>query len=219
MFNFLDFVDDLVPRAGALNMAIDEILLQNCRAPVLRAYRWDAPSTSFGYFEKYETVRAAYAHSVAVRRWTGGGIVAHGEDFTFSLMVPRTDAFAKIRPQDSYRSIHQCLVRALGDYGVNASLHVASSENRSGACFQNPVPDDLMHSGEKIAGGAQRRTSKGLLHQGSIQSLDLDRDFGACLAQKFAIEVSSRAITPDEASAAEQLAVRKYATPEWLRKF
>ena len=47
-----------MPRTGALNMAIDELLLQTAQVPILRFYRWTEPSISFGYFGRFEEAEA-----------------------------------------------------------------------------------------------------------------------------------------------------------------
>src|SRR5207248_39433 len=46
-------IDDPTPRAGPLNMAIDEVLLTTARPAILRFYRWNAPWVSFGYFVRF----------------------------------------------------------------------------------------------------------------------------------------------------------------------
>ncbi len=80
---------DLEPRAAALNMALDEALLQTVTQPVLRFYRWRRPALSFGYFGRFADVAAEASARELVRRWTGGGIVLHGADLTYSIILPR----------------------------------------------------------------------------------------------------------------------------------
>ena len=82
MFHELIVIDDPTPRPGALNMAIDEVLLTTTRPAILRFYRWNAPSVSFGYFVKFDEAREIAGNRDVVRRGTGGGIVRHGEDLT-----------------------------------------------------------------------------------------------------------------------------------------
>src|SRR5580700_1117427 len=76
----ISLFDDPLPRSAPLNMAIDEALLGTGAGPVLRVYRWKRPAVSFGYFERWAPIHAAHPDREAVRRWTGGGVVLHGED-------------------------------------------------------------------------------------------------------------------------------------------
>jgi len=81
------------------------------------------------------------------------------------------------------------------------------------------VPHDIMLDNRKIAGAAQRRTRNGLLHQGSIQGVELPANFAEGLAASLAAKVSQRSVTPSEVSAALALAESKYAAQQWTRKF
>src|SRR5580698_7976 len=95
LFETLEFRFDPEPRTAPLNMAMDEIILKKTSAPVLRIYRWLRPAVSFGCFEKFFTVEKMHPGRELVRRWTGGGVVLHGDDLTYSLMVPRECALAQ----------------------------------------------------------------------------------------------------------------------------
>jgi lipoate-protein ligase A len=89
--------------------------------------------------------------------------------------------------------------------------------NNSTACFERAVRYDLMIRNQKIAGAAQRRTRDGLLHQGSIQLANSDvlRDR---FAARFARSVRRRDLAAEEVERAESLALKKYATREWLER-
>jgi lipoate-protein ligase A len=206
----ITFFDDEVPHAAALNMAIDEALLGAIDGPVLRVYRWARPSVSFGYFERWEPVRAAHPERDAVRRWTGGGVVLHGDDLTYSVLVPGAGGMAEA----SYTFIHGALCAALQDMGIPALAASSSAPKISQSCFENPVLHDVMAGGKKIAGAAQRRTRLGLLHQGSIQGLELPIGFGAAFAAHLAEGVYRQSF--DVIAAADKLARQKYATVAWL---
>lgn len=213
------FVDP-EPRVGALNMALDEALLQKASLPILRVYRWRNRAVSFGYFGRIEEMERDWDGWELVRRWTGGGIVPHAEDFTYTLVVPKAEPFARESAPASYRAIHACVAEALaGRVGQTAALADEAAPKVSNACFQNPAQHDVLLGSEKVAGAAQRRTQSGLLHQGSIQLAGLDEAFGRALAGKFAGTVEE--ISPDEATfqEAERLASVKYGTAEWLRRF
>lgn len=219
LFDTIECLNDRVPRAAALNMAIDEALLARVRVPTLRVYRWRHPSVSFGYFEKWESVAALQLGREAVRRWTGGGVVLHGVDFTYTLLVPADAAFLKKKPVDSYRAIHDRIAAALASCGIPASMTAAATDSPSHSCFEKAVAHDVLLDGKKIAGAAQRRTRFGLLHQGSVQNVLLPEDFAARLGATFSSTVIS--VEADEATMkdAEKLRRQKYATAAWLRKF
>jgi len=212
----ISFFDDIVPHAAALNMAIDEALLATISGPVLRVYRWVKPAVSFGYFERWEPIRASHPGRDAVRRWTGGGVVLHGEDFTYSLLIPRSCDAAAIEPGESYGVIHRALCPALADAGIAAQPASASAAKISQACFENPVLHDVLVQGEKVAGAAQRRTRVGLIHQGSVQMIELPAFFGTAFAGHLAGAVRLQSF--DVTLAAEKLAAEKYGARDWLEK-
>src|SRR5207245_6475497 len=92
LFSSLHVYHDNCAHSGAMNMALDEALLEHATAPSIRFYRWQSPALSFGYFGKFTDVDAyAPAHDL-VRRWTGGGIVFHGDDLTYSIVIPVRDS-------------------------------------------------------------------------------------------------------------------------------
>jgi lipoate-protein ligase A len=206
--------DDTTPHSAPLNMAIDEALLAVIPAPLLRIYRWSAPALSFGYFQPWEPIRAAYPTRALVRRWTGGGLVLHGQDLTYSLLIPSSIKVSG--PADSYRLIHTALARALNDCQIPAQPAPSSSQKTSPACFENPVLHDILVQNRKVAGAAQRRTRTGLLHQGSIQTLNLPATFPTRFASHLAPAIQTKSFNVTEA--AEHLAATKYATQAWLQK-
>ena len=208
------------PACGAaVNMAIDEVLLQHAERPILRVYGWARPAVTFGYFERWEPVTAAFPCREWVRRWTGGGIVPHGEDWTYSLIVPRSDPFARVSAGESYRVIHELLGAAMRMQGVEAGVTPQAAPKVSQACFENPAQYDLLSAGQKIAGAAQRRSKFGMLHQGSVQGVAMPAGFAERLAGMLAQRVTLFEISADELAEAERLAEVKYATDGWNRKF
>ena len=220
LFETLTEIVDPEPHGAALNMAIDEVLLREARAPLLRVYRWDRPAVSFGYFGKFAEVERVWPGRDFVRRWTGGGIVPHGDDLTYTLVVPADHAFARLTARESYRCIHECVAAALREGGFAATVVARGAQAKvSDACFENAVAFDVLAAKGKIAGAAQRRTKWGLLHQGSIQVAGLDAEFARQLSTKVAPKISRREITPDQLAAAQELAVQKYAAKSWLERF
>src|SRR6187402_3922001 len=96
---------DPEPHEAALNMAIDEVLLRTVPGPLLRVYRWTRPAVSMGYFDRIIDAEALADGRDLVRRWTGGGLVEHGEDVTYTLIVPRQHPLCTQSAAESYRLI------------------------------------------------------------------------------------------------------------------
>jgi len=215
LFEEIVDVHDEAAHPAALNMAIDEVLLRHARTPLIRIYHWERPALSFGYFGIAAEIVPASESRDAVRRWTGGGVVAHGDDVTYSLIVPRASAFFRTPPLDSYAAIHQRIAALLPGAVVTGKPPPA---DKSAFCFIAPSPNDVMRGNVKIAGAAQRRTRNGLLHQGSVQVAE--RDVRVCLRsalpKSLGQRVTSRELTEREFAEATRLAAEKYATRAWL---
>jgi lipoate-protein ligase A len=219
LFEEIVEIIDPEPHAAALNMAIDEALLHGASSPILRVYRWIRPSLSFGYFGRFDSVADACPGREMVRRWTGGGVVSHGEDFTYTLIVPRSLPFFRHSARESYRMIHEKIAAHLRDAGRAVGVAAQASGKISDACFENPVAFDLLADGMKVAGAAQRRAEGGLLHQGSIRFPGMTLCFSEGLAGIMAPKVARRELSAREMETAQVLAAQKYATEAWLRKF
>ncbi len=204
---------------AAVNMAVDEVLLLHARHPILRVYGWACPAVTYGYFERWEPVAAGFPGREWIRRWTGGGVVPHGEDWTYSLIVPRTDRFAVVNAAESYRLIHEVLGEAMRAEGVQAGVTPEAAPKISQACFENAAQYDVLAGGHKIAGAAQRRSRFGMLHQGSVQGLAVPAGFAERLAHALAATVMPRRLAAEELAEAQRLAEQKYATDAWNHKF
>jgi lipoate-protein ligase A len=217
MFDALHVYHDAERRSAPLNMAVDEALLLAATNPTLRFYGWRSPALSFGYFGRFADVQHEESQRELVRRWTGGGIVLHGDDLTYSIIVPRSDAAAAAPPRVLYSAIHDAIRRALGA-NASATLATADAPKVSDACFANPVRADVILKGRKIAGAAQRRTRLGLLHQGSIQCAALPPDFAEAFASTLCTAAEPRTFAPEVIARAQQIAAEKYATAAWLQR-
>lgn len=214
LFPSLTEVPDPLPHGAALNMAIDEVLLRSAQVPLLRFYTWSRPALSFGYFGRWEQAAQAAQGRELVRRWTGGGMVPHGSDLTYTLIVPRGHAFAAQAPLETYQAIHAVVAQALGD----ASLAPEDAPSDSCACFESPVRHDVLRGGQKVAGAAQRRTRFGLLHQGSIQIAGPTASLARRLAAGFSGNLLQMPLSEAVMAEAETLAAAKYATAAWLQR-
>jgi lipoate-protein ligase A len=218
LFDELIELLDPEPHDAALNMAIDEVLLRTATKPLLRVYDWARPAVSFGYFGSYESVRQSWPERELVRRWTGGGVVPHGADLTYTLIVPANSRFFRASARESYRLIHERIAAAASESGTNLQLTATAAPKISDACFENPACYDLLSDGEKIAGAAQRRAREGLLHQGSIQRAAVAEVLRRRLANAFASHVEARVLSREELESASILSSERYATDAWLRR-
>src|SRR5256714_12377940 len=147
MIDGLQVFVDFEPKCAALNMAVDEALLVDSAAPVLRFYRWQRPSISFGYFGRYAEVAPESARREIVRRWTGGGIVPHGADLTYSLIIPRSDSFFERSSIEIYAAVHDAICRALQENGVEGFLANGAAPKESVSWFANPVRAGVVSGG------------------------------------------------------------------------
>lgn len=224
---------------AAENMAVDFLLLQRypqADAPRFRHYGWRSAAFTFGYSQKIAFVRSQLPPGETFdlcRRPTGGGIVDHREDWTFSLVIPRGHPLEDVRATQSYREVHECLAAALQRQGVPAATKKAVDVAAQavgpvgpGVCFQRAELFDVIHerSGEKIAGAAQKRNKHGLLFQGSLWrpacggALDDERlreDFVALLGTALGGEAESvpwPELHEDEVSGLTE----QYSAPEWI---
>jgi lipoate-protein ligase A len=230
MFAALNVYHDAAAHSAAMNMAIDEALLEYATVPSIRFYRWHSPALSFGYFGKFAHAACYAGERDLVRRWTGGGIVFHGEDLTYSIVIPANDSVFSESSMSIYEKVHRALCDALDGNGKRAV--VAGGGDPGGAadairtafsaggynCFANPVRADVMVDGRKIAGAAQRRTRRGLLQQGSIQGIHLENR----LSERFAVELSNNCQSQSLPKAVQcralEIAAQKYGAEAWLRK-
>jgi lipoyl(octanoyl) transferase len=212
----LSLLQEKCPRSAAENMAIDEALFLTASHPVLRSYRWVRPSVSFGYFALWEDVVSRFAERDLVRRWTGGGLVEHGKDFTYSLIYPGSAG----APQtiELYRFVHLAVATVLQKIGWPVEIAELTEQIRSPVCFEKAVQFDLKLGSQKIAGAAIRRNRRGLLLQGSIQHLELPPEFALMLAEVLGDRVQSFVASELTMERAAQAAKEKYGAAEWNRR-
>jgi lipoate-protein ligase A len=158
--------------APAENMALDETLLETVAAlgqPVLRFYGWTEPAATFGYFQKYAEVELMTGLRPLLRRPTGGGLVPHKNDWTYSAAFPPGHEWYQLKAEESYRRMHEWIRDAFTKLDLVTELSPCCQKDIPGQCFIGAEKYDLLLGGKKIAGAAQRRNKHGLLIQGSVQ--------------------------------------------------
>ena len=219
--------------AAAENMATDFLLLQRYpqpEAPRFRHYEWRKEAFTFGFSQKIAFVRANLPPGETFdlcRRPTGGGIVDHRNDWTYTLVIPRGHALYDLPAPQSYRAVHEALATALSALGQPAEVKLECEPCADGptVCFTRAERFDVVQpqTERKIAGAAQKRNKHGLLLQGSIEksavgAVDWDL-FGERFADELArmLRVEERP-TPWPELNEEELSglTEQYSTPEWI---
>jgi len=155
---------------GAAHMALDEAVLNESPADalVLRVYDWKGEGCTFGFSQKYAEVKALCKPGVEpVRRATGGGVVFHDGDTTFSLVFPWDRTCA---PEAIYKNIHRGIHQALKASGTVNGMATKRQEGVARDCFARAECADLVGADDrKILGGALRKKGLKGLYQGSLR--------------------------------------------------
>jgi len=215
------------PRSAAENMAVDEVLLESARrigTPLLRFYSWSQPAASFGYSQRFAEIAQLTSLRPLVRRPTGGGLVPHDGDWTYSLIFPPSAPWYSLKAIESYQRVHAWVQAAFERVKVSTELAPASLKELPGQCFAGPEQFDVLWQNRKIAGGAQRRTRDGLLIQGSIQPPpgisrpDWESAFCEVASKSWGIVWVSLKLEPAIERAIQQRVREKFATVEFTER-
>jgi len=168
---------DPQPLPGSWNMAVDEFLFrqaQKNRGTYLRFYTWLRPTASLGCSQEvFRVVNLEECQKRGVdvvRRMTGGKMVLHHLEVTYSLSSSQTDLFTPTL-EGSYRLISEALIKGLEIMGLKAALAstTAAAYARSNLpCFAYPARNEVEIGGKKIIGSAQKRAGSTFIQHGSI---------------------------------------------------
>lgn len=163
--------------SAAENMARDVSLLETATQPTLHFYHWNSPSATYGYFIKPEEhlnlTGVKKANLQLAQRPTGGGIIFHLYDLAFSVWIPASHPAYSLNTLDNYAFVNTKVADAIFKFTGRASNllpqeEVPADKHCAYFCMAKPTKYDVILSGKKVGGGAQRRTKRGVLHQGSI---------------------------------------------------
>jgi len=171
-------------------MALDEALLEwvagQPNAVFLRTYGWLEPTLSLGYFQSLSEALAEprWQGVPLVRRATGGGAIWHDHELTYAIVLPTNHARA--RPGTAlYQAVHAAIAATLRAPGLDACRRAAFESvshraaerppHRPFLCFTDRDPEDIVASGFKVVGSAQRRHAGAILQHGSLLLKRSDR--------------------------------------------
>jgi len=183
--NTWDLIIDREPGDGAWNMAVDEHLFESLDAEtphtILRFYAWKRPTVSIGYSQKAESiidVDFCRTNGVdIVRRITGGKLVLHHKEVTYSLMSTDNDTFPPT-VAGSYQAVSEALMVGLREMGLNPRLAEVSPEAYARdhrLCFSYPARNEVEVAGKKIIGSAQKRIGPRFIQHGLIPLEDNEK--------------------------------------------
>ena len=163
--------------SAEVNMALDENFLEKMvpdDLPILHFYEFEKPAATYGLFLKPEDFFNENHPLDLAKRPTGGGILFHLWDLTFSVLIPRNHPGYSDDVMRNYKYINDLVLVAIADYlnmplvNLLGECEIAKDEVTKHFCFAKPTKYDIMIDGKKVAGAAQRRKHNGFLHQGSI---------------------------------------------------
>jgi lipoate-protein ligase A len=176
------------PASAEYNMALDKSIFDQYLVdgvPVLRLYFWQAPSLTYGISQNPESeinLSACLANGVQrAKRITGGGVLFHDREITYSLTCSKVDIGEDKDLFVSYKRSCAFLLNFYESLGLNANFAVESEDfARKSAphqlCSASREKYDILLNGMKIGGNAQKRTRQVIFQHGSIP-LDIDWDF------------------------------------------
>lgn len=154
-------------------MAIDESLLKNFNEndlPILRLYIWDENSVTIGISQDVNDYFHISKNNNIAKRITGGGILFHGHDISYSLVIPNS-YLENLSIKKSYEYICKFILEFYQNLDLEVSF-VKDNKNiqlsKSEYCQIGFEAYDILVNGKKIGGNAQRRTKKAVFQHGSI---------------------------------------------------
>ena len=147
------------------NMAIDEALLRSfdpsTSAPVLRLYGWNPPALSMGRFQKagqaLDLERCSVEGVPVVRRITGGGVIYHADELTYSIICSPEQIPWTTSLKDSFRVLTRFLLNFYRRLGLDASYaqDAAPAGYRLGVrtdfCFAGRESFDILVNGRSFS--------------------------------------------------------------------
>jgi lipoate-protein ligase A len=218
-------------------MSCDEIMLQNPLAGfVLRVYNWKEKAITFGYAQNCDyvikNIPPELKNANFTRRTTGGGVVFHDEDFTFSCIFENKQNF---KIPEIYFKLHKSICAALCERKIFCKLSGDETDTKKYAptinkipsqCFINPVKHDVLDSnGNKILGGALRLFGNTVLYQGSLRVMGVRKKISEfklaimkALTKNYSTQWQVYKLQGKKIKPIKELAKNKYNSGKWIYK-
>ncbi|MCU0666698.1 MAG: lipoate--protein ligase family protein [Candidatus Omnitrophica bacterium] len=167
-------------QSASFNMALDEKIFNQYledRIPVFRVYGWKNPSFTYGFSQtpddEINLDRCIACNVEVVKRITGGGILFHWHEITYSFACSKEDINEPEGLLVGYRSICRFLLDFYKKLNLEAkfSVELDSFLNKNfphELCCASHEKYDVTISGKKIGGNAQKRKRDCIFQHGSI---------------------------------------------------
>lgn len=177
------------------NMEKDKLLLEKLKIIpecFLHFYDWVSPSVTYGHFllpEEHVSLSKLECLGISLaKRPTGGGLLFHGKDFTFSVLISSQHPFYSLNTLENYAFINKRIQKALQRSCLKSEFllhqHVNIEDPYKKYCMASPTIYDILVDNKKVCGGAQRRKNYGFLHQASISLSVPNEEELSCLLDK-----------------------------------
>lgn len=157
-------------RSAQYNMSMDKAVATQFSKedqPILRVYTWE---DSFTVGVSQDVKDYAHYGSNAAKRMTGGGVLFHGHDLSYSLTVPTT-WLEGLNVKQSYEKICTFLLGFYKKLGLDAAYAKDMNNielSKSNFCQVGYEAYDIIVNGLKIGGNAQKRAKHMIFQHGSI---------------------------------------------------
>ena len=163
-------VIDSGKRTSNEQMQHDADLLQGTAHTVLRFYGWHNLACTYGYFIDPERwIRKELID--CARRPTGGGLIFHQDDFSFTVALTAQHPIAQLPVLDRYQAINNIVVKSIQTLLPELDIQLQTGclqDSIEEICMAHATKYDLMWQGKKVGGAAQRKNRQVLLHQSSL---------------------------------------------------
>jgi len=178
------------------NSCLDFVLFKTFNKdslPVLRLYSWET-SVTFGLSQNpsdYVTLLKEYKNNFA-KRITGGGVLFHGHDISYSLIIPASYIQDK-GVKETYELICSFILNFYSSLNLKANFAKDIEEivlRKDAFCQVGFEAYDIIINGQKIGGNAQKRAKNVIFQHGSIplKTIKKDKQYGSSL-EDFSIEL------------------------------
>jgi lipoate-protein ligase A len=176
------------PGSAAYNMALEAKIFSRYMEdgiPVFRLYSWQSPSITYGISQqpenKIDIERCACDGVQIAQRMTGGGVLFHHNEITYSLACGKADIGEDKKVFVAYRQICAFLIYFYKSLGLKPffALDLEDFKNKCAPhelCSASREKYDIVINGKKIGGNAQKRKRDAIFQHGSIP-LSIDWEF------------------------------------------